>query len=121
MAMPQFTRFSRPLRDPVGCVSTWAQEMRNIKTIGAVSALLMLALSVSAPAKATTLDYHFDFTGAHFTGVGDIFVNSQLDALGGHDILGITGSLSGSTSGAITGLIGRAIPTSRGASFTNAA
>jgi hypothetical protein len=95
------------------------QEMRNIKTIGAVAALLMLAVSVTAPAKASTIDYHFDFTGAHFAGAGDIFVNSQLDALGGHDILGITGSITGPTSGAITGMIGAASP--RGLSFKDAA
>jgi hypothetical protein len=92
----------------------------NIKAIGAVGSLLVLALCAAAPAKAAVLDYHFDLSGPNFAGHGDIFVNSQLDALGGHDIQGITGSISGPAFGPITGLIGTA-PNSQGLIFTNPA
>jgi hypothetical protein len=68
-----------------------------------IGTFLGLALCATLPAKAATLDYAFKFSGT-FTGSGDIFVNSTKDSLGGYDITGITGSIQGPTSGAITKL-----------------
>ena len=75
----------------------------GIATLRMLGTVLGLALCATLPAKATTLDYAFKFTGA-FSGSGDIFVNSTKDSLGGYDITGITGSIQGPTSGAITNL-----------------
>jgi hypothetical protein len=72
--------------------------------LGTIGTLLGLALCSALPAKASTLDYAFKFTGTAFSGSGDIFVNSTKDSLGGYDILGITGSILGPTQGAITKL-----------------
>jgi hypothetical protein len=74
------------------------------KTLRTIGALLGLALCAALPAKASTLDYAFKFTGTAFSGSGDILVNSTKDSLGGYDISGITGSILGPTSGAITKL-----------------
>jgi hypothetical protein len=76
----------------------------DMRMLGAAGTLFGLALCAALPAKASTLDYHFSFTGTAFSGSGDIFVNSALDALGGHDITGITGSILGPSNGAITQL-----------------
>ncbi|KJC53630.1 hypothetical protein UP10_41765 [Bradyrhizobium sp. LTSPM299] len=68
--------------------------------------LFGLVLCLAVPAKASTVEYAFQFTGAGFSGSGDIFVNSQLVA-GGYDITNITGSIVGpssSSTGAITAL-----------------
>jgi hypothetical protein len=81
-----------------------------LRTIGA---LLGLALCTALPAKATTLDYAFKFTGA-FSGSGDILV---IKDHGGYDIQGIAGSISGPTSGAITKLLGT--PNVMGAVYTD--
>jgi hypothetical protein len=78
----------------------------NRKKIGAVGILLSLVLCAAAPAKAATLDYHFDFSGPNFTGHGDLLVASRLDALGGYDIKGISGAIFGPAFGQISGLIG---------------
>lgn len=75
-----------------------------MKISGTIGTLLGLVLFAAVPAKASTLDYAFNFAGT-FSGNGDILVNSTKDALGGYDILGISGSISGPTSGAITNLI----------------
>jgi hypothetical protein len=75
-----------------------------LRTSGIIGTLLGLVLFATLPAKASTLDYAFKFTGAAFTGSGDIFVNSTKDSLGGYDVTGITGSILGPTSGAITNL-----------------
>jgi len=64
---------------------------------------LGLGLLTAPAAKASTLTYAFSFTGT-FSGSGDIVVNSAVDSLGGHDILGITGTISGPSSGTITQL-----------------
>jgi hypothetical protein len=72
--------------------------------LSVVGTLFGLALCGALPAKASTLDYRFSFIGTAFTGSGDILVNSALDALGGHDIVGISGSIHGPSSGAIAGL-----------------
>jgi hypothetical protein len=76
------------------------------KTLRTIGALLGLALCAALPAKASTLDYAFKFTGTPFSGSGDIFVNSAKDLAGGHDIQKITGSILGPTSGAINQLLG---------------
>ena len=68
--------------------------------------LMFSAVAAAAPAKATTVEYAFHFSGGGFSGSGDIFVNSTLVA-GGYDITNITGSIVGpssSSTGAITAL-----------------
>ena len=75
----------------------------TLRMLGTIGTYLGLALCATLPAKAATLDYAFKFSGT-FTGSGDIFVNSTKDSLGGYDITGITGSIQGPTSGAITKL-----------------
>jgi hypothetical protein len=72
--------------------------------LGTIGTLLGLALCAALPAKASTVDYAFKFTGTAFSGSGDILVSSTKDSLGGYDIAGITGSILGPTSGAITKL-----------------
>jgi hypothetical protein len=75
-----------------------------MRMLGTVGTIFGLALWAALPAKAATLDFAFSFTGTAFSGTGDITVNAALDSLGGHDILGINGSILGPTGGAITGL-----------------
>jgi hypothetical protein len=75
-----------------------------MRILSAVGVLLGVALCAALPAKASTLDYSFSFTGTAFSGSGNIFVNSQIDSLGGYDITGINGSILGPTNGAITHL-----------------
>lgn len=55
------------------------------------------------PANANT--YDVTFTGSVFDLSAQITTSSTLDALGGYDITSITGTVSGPTGGAITGLI----------------
>jgi hypothetical protein len=56
----------------------------------------------ASPANANT--YDVTFTGSVFDVSAQITTASTLDALGGYDILSISGAVSGPTSGAITGL-----------------
>lgn len=78
--------------------------MKMFKWHSISGAVLGLVLCVSSAAQASTIDYAFNFTGSAFTGSGDIVVNSAVDSLGGHDILGISGTIGGPTFGSITGL-----------------
>jgi hypothetical protein len=95
-------------------VRTNATRHRNMaaksRAISVYGAILGLVLFTSVPAKAATLDYHFNFIGPDITGQGDIFVSSFVDVLGGHDIQSITGSTS---VGPIGGLLGSATSTAR--------
>jgi hypothetical protein len=79
------------------------REFKTLRISGTIGTLFGLALFAALPAKASTIDYAFKFTGA-FSGNGDILVNSTKDSLGGYDILGISGAISGPTSGTITNL-----------------
>jgi hypothetical protein len=73
--------------------------------LGIIGTVLGLALCAALPAKASTLDYAFKFTGKAFSGSGDISVNSTTkNSLGGYDITGITGSILGPSSGPVTKL-----------------
>lgn len=78
-------------------------ELKTLRISGTIGTLLGLVLFATLPAKASTIDYAFKFTGT-FSGNGDIIVNSTKDSLGGYDILGISGSISGPTGGTITNL-----------------
>jgi hypothetical protein len=80
------------------------REFKTLRISGTIGTLLGLVLFATFPAKASTIDYAFNFTGT-FSGNGDILVNSTKDSLGGYDILGISGSISGPTSGTITNLV----------------
>jgi hypothetical protein len=80
------------------------REFKTLRISRTIGTLLGLVLFATFPAKASTLDYAFNFTGT-FSGNGDILVNSTKDSLGGYDILGISGSISGPTSGTITNLV----------------
>ncbi len=85
-------------------VKCYFMGVKKMRMLSAVGSLFGLALCAALPAKATTLDYTFNFTGSAFSGSGNIFVNSQIDSLGGYDITGITGSINGPSNGAITQL-----------------
>lgn len=72
-----------------------------MKILGIIGASLGLALCGTLPAKASTVEYAFSFTGAPFDGSGDIFVDSQNDA-----ITKITGSITGPSGGTIAEIPG---------------
>lgn len=66
-----------------------------------------IAIAAAGSAAAGPLYYDFSFTGAGVVGVGTLIVAAPADPsaplAGGHDILGISGTLNGA---AITGLLG---------------
>jgi hypothetical protein len=68
--------------------------VRTLRILGITGAFLGLVLCATLPAKASTLEYAFSFTGPTFSGSGDVFVNSITDA-----ITTITGSIVGPSSG----------------------
>lgn len=71
-----------------------------------VKLLLFAVLGFIIPAAhAGMLDFNFDsLTGTHDI-TGTITYNDAINGVGGHDITGITGFVSGVNGGAITGLI----------------
>ncbi len=80
-----------------------------MRLIGKVVTNAALAASVlgwgflqALPANATT--YDVTFAGLNFGLSAEITTANSLDALGGYDITGISGTVTGLTSGAITGL-----------------
>ena len=73
------------------------------KTAALVASVLGWGLLGALPASATT--YDVTFTGLNFDLSAVITTANSLDALGGYDITGISGTVTGLTSGAITGLL----------------
>src|SRR3984893_17171141 len=76
------------------------------KTLRTIGALLGLALCAALPAKASTLDYGFNFTGTPFSGSGDIFVDFAKDLARGQYIQKMRGAMLGRTGGEINQLLG---------------
>lgn len=68
--------------------------VRILRVLAISGAFLGLVLCATLPAKASTLEYAFNFTGTTFSGSGDVFVNSITDA-----VTSITGSIVGPSSG----------------------
>ena len=73
----------------------------------AISALVTAALAVAAPANAAS--YSYDFVGTGYEVTGLVTATDLLNAVGGYDILGITGTVSGLGGGAISGLVANPI------------
>jgi hypothetical protein len=70
----------------------------------AISALVTAALAVAAPANAAS--YSYDFVGTGYEVTGLVTATDTLNALGGYDILGISGFVTGLGGGVISGLVG---------------
>ncbi len=68
-----------------------------------VASVLGWAFLEALPAHAST--YDVTFTGSNFDLSAVITTANSLDALGGYDITGISGTVTGPTSGAITSLL----------------
>ncbi len=68
-----------------------------------VASVLGWGLLGALPASATT--YDVTFTGLNFDLSAVITTANSLDALGGYNITGISGTVTGPSSGAITGLL----------------
>lgn len=79
------------------------QVIGKIVTCAALAALISWAGDFTSPAKANT--YDVTFTGSNFDLSAVITTSNTLDASGGYDITAISGSVTGPTSGSITGLI----------------
>ncbi len=76
------------------------------KMTWAAAAILTLA---PLEADAATLAFSFGTSDATFLVSGDVTVDDTLKSMGGYDVTGISGTVSGPNGGAITGLIANPI------------
>jgi hypothetical protein len=80
----------------------WAMEKVVVNTALA-AVMLGWGFLGAAPAKAST--YDVTFSGSNFDVSAVVTTSNSLDALGGYDITGISGTVTGPTDGAISGLV----------------
>jgi hypothetical protein len=78
---------------------------RFVPGIVAIAAVLGWGALAALPANAATYDVTFTGTGGSLDLSAVITTSNSLDSLGGYDITGVIGNVTGDVSGAISGLI----------------
>jgi len=78
-------------------------KVSGVRTAISIFGALALGLIVGGSANAAT--FTWTWTGTNFNASGFGTAADTLDSLGGHDILSISGNVTGPVSGPITGLI----------------